>query len=270
MPDDPLTGRIPVRSGPGATLAGPMQEPDIDVVVELTLSQAVAGTTLSTEVIRSSPCPDCHGTGVWRAEAACTACGGAGVHTRQSGGIAIRQVCTACDGLGRAAPVQCVACGGAGAASRPAQVTIRIPPGVQDGTRLRVPKIGAVRRGPEGLAEGDLYAVVKVAPDPLFERHGADLSVRVPVTLAEAALGATIAVPTVEGGTLTIRVPPGTKHGRTLRVQGRGVAIGGTRGDLLVKVELDVPSELNAGQRAALEAFAAATEASPRAGLLRR
>ena len=267
MVDDASTVvRIPVK-GVGTVLAGPVQEPDIDVVVELTLAQAVSGATVTTEVTRHSPCAECNGSGIVRAQGACAACSGSGVLLRHSGGIAIRQVCATCHGHGEAAPEQCHTCVGAGIASRAAPVTIRVPAGVQDGARLRVPKVGAVKRGPDGLAEGDLYALVKVAADPRFERRGADLLTRVSVTLAEAALGANIAVPTIEGDWLTVRVPPGTRHGRTLRVRGRGAPDGQARGNLLITVELDVPAELNPEQRAALEAFAAATTSSPRADM---
>lgn len=267
MVDDASTRvRIPVK-GVGSVLAGPVQEPDIDIVIELTFAQAVSGATVTTEVTRYSRCADCNGNGIVRAPGACTACNGSGVLIRHSGGIAIRQVCASCNGHGEAAPEQCDACVGTGIASRPAPVTLRVPAGVQDGTRLRVPRVGADKRGPDGLAEGDLYALVKVATHPLFERRDADVLVRVPITLAEAALGANISVPTIDGDSLTVRVPPGTRHGHCLRVRGRGIPDGDSRGNLLISLHLDVPAHLNPEQRAALEAFAAATTDSPRANL---
>jgi molecular chaperone DnaJ len=129
---------------------------------------------------------------------------------------------------------------------------VRVPPGVDSGARLRIPFPGG----------GEIVGVVGVAAHPYFTRDGSNLHLRVPITLAEAALGAVVTVPTLDSA-VAIRVPPGTPHGRTLRVRGRGVPRGDRQGDLLVTVEVVVPFELNEAQRAGLEAFAAATE-SPR------
>jgi molecular chaperone DnaJ len=145
-------------------------------------------------------------------------------------------------------------------------VKVRIPQGVRDGQRIRVKGRGGA--GANGGPDGDLYVRVQVEPHQLFGRDGDHLSITVPVTFAEAALGADVTVPTLEGEPVTIRVPAGTRSGRTFRVRGRGVATPRARGDLLVTIEIDVPQELSDAQRAAVEALAAATAgASPRAHL---
>jgi molecular chaperone DnaJ len=156
----------------------------------------------------------------------------------------------------------CPSCGGSGAVHRPREIKVRIPIGVRDGQRIRIKGRGAA--GSNGGPDGDLYVKVHVDPHPVFGRTGDNLTITVPVTLAEAALGADVAVPTMEGEPVTIRVPPGTRSGRTFRVRGRGVATKKSTGDLLVTVEIDVPAELEEEQRAALQAYAAATP-SPRA-----
>lgn len=143
-------------------------------------------------------------------------------------------------------------------------VTARIPGGVDDGQTIRLKGRGAA--GHDGGPPGDLLVRVHVAPHPLFGRQGRDLTLTVPVTFAEAALGADVVVPTL-GDPVTVRIPPGTPSGTTLRVRGRGVPSRKGPGDLLVTVEVRVPARLNARQRAALEAFAAATPDSPRAHL---
>ncbi|HEV3473386.1 MAG TPA: DnaJ C-terminal domain-containing protein [Actinomycetota bacterium] len=143
---------------------------------------------------------------------------------------------------------------------------VRIPPGVRDGSRIKVPRRGAP--GPQGGEPGDLYVVVNVAKHPIFEQTATgDLRVRVPVTFTEAALGAQISVPTLDGN-VTVKVPPGTNHGKTLRVRGRGGPRSrGGNGDLLVAIEVEVPKKLSKKERELLEQFEALHKGSPRAHL---
>lgn len=142
------------------------------------------------------------------------------------------------------------------------QVTVRVPAGIEDGQLIRVPGQGGPGRS--GGPRGDLYVTVRVTPHRLFGRQGANLTLRVPVTFAEAALGADVRVPTLDGDAVTIRVPAGTPSGRTLRVRGRGVP---GKGDLLVTVDVAVPQQLSPGERQAVEALARAAGGSPRAYL---
>jgi molecular chaperone DnaJ len=144
-------------------------------------------------------------------------------------------------------------------------VKVRIPQGVRDGQRIRVKGKGGA--GLNGGPDGDLYVKVHVGTHPLFGRSGDNLTLTVPITYPEAALGADVAVPTAEGDVVTIRVPPGTRSGRTFRVRGRGVITSRAKGDLLITVEVAVPQNMSDGERAALEAYAAALEESPRSHL---
>jgi molecular chaperone DnaJ len=144
-------------------------------------------------------------------------------------------------------------------------VKVRIPAGVSDGQRIRLKEKGAPGRN--GGPNGDLYVIVRVEPHPLFDRSGDNLKITVPITFPEAALGAEVKVPTLDGPPVTIKVPPGTRSGRTFRVKGRGVPATKRAGDLLVTVEVAVPAKLSNEERKAVEALASATSESPRSHL---
>ena len=159
----------------------------------------------------------------------------------------------------------CPTCHGSGVERRPREVKVRIPPGVTDGKRIRLKGRGGPGRN--GGPAGDLYVICRVAPHELFGVRGQDLTLTVPVTFPEAALGADLTVPTIDGGSVKLRMPPGTRTGRTFRVKGRGVPNERSQGDLLVTVEVAVPKKLSAAERKAVEALAAATDESPRAHL---
>ncbi len=147
----------------------------------------------------------------------------------------------------------------------PRDIRVRIPAGVDDGQRIRIAGKGGPGRN--GGPDGDLYVKVTVRPHPVFGRSGRDLTITLPISFAEAALGADVKVPTFDGDPVTLRIPPGTSSGRTFRVRGRGVVTANGTGDLLVTVEVVVPAELSREQRAAVEAYAAASGESPRAHL---
>jgi molecular chaperone DnaJ len=159
----------------------------------------------------------------------------------------------------------CTNCRGAGTERRTREVKVRLPSGVADGQTIRLKGRGGPGRN--GGPPGDLFVRVAVLPDPLFARRGEDLAITIPVTFPEAALGTQVRVPTADGEPVTIKVPAGTSSGKVLRVRGRGVETRKGRGDLLVTIDVVVPAELNDAQRAAVEAFAEATEGSPRARL---
>ena len=251
--------RIPVHHGPvhaddagrrpgtRPTAAAPGAVPEIELA--LTFEQAALGTSAVVPVAADAPCGKCGGAGT--TSSTCPSCAGAGSESRSSGGIAIRHVCPECGGSGRRSS-RCAGCGGTGIQAFEREVNVRVPAGVDDGARLRfrVP-------GPGGRAE--MIAVVRTEPHPYFGRRGRDVTLRLPVTVAEAALGGVVTVPTLQGA-VAMRLPPGTRHGRTFRLRGRGIPDPAGPGDLLVSVEIVVPDELNDEQRAALEAFAAATE----------
>jgi molecular chaperone DnaJ len=166
-----------------------------------------------------------------------------------------------CGGRGQVVDNPCPKCAGRGVVHRPRSIKAKVPPGVSDGKRVRIKGQGGA--GANGGPNGDLFVVVRVTPDAVFGRSGNNLTVTVPVTLAEAALGANVEVPLLDGGTVTIVVPEGSESGRKMKVRGRGVKNSKGVGDLVVTIALEVPKSLNDEQRAALEAFAAATP-SPR------
>jgi molecular chaperone DnaJ len=153
--------------------------------------------------------------------------------------------------------VPCPHCGGHGTEKRARQVKVRIPPGVEDRQRIKVPGRGGAGRF--GGPAGDLFVVVHIAAHPVFTQRGRDLAIKVPVTFAEAALGTTVAVPTLNGKPVTLKVPPGTRSGRVFRVAGQGVPVPAKPGDLLVTFEVDVPPKLSADERRAIEALAKAS-----------
>lgn len=238
--------RIPVRT-PGHDRPFAHQ-----TELHLTFEQAALGARTTIDVALDEPCRPCDGAG-WVA-ATCSTCHGMGFRLQPSGVMTIRHVCSPCNGSGhlRAA---CEACHGRGVRFRNVTVTVEVPPGVVDGDHLAV-------RVPGSEDRHTVAAVARVAPHRYFARRGRDLTLTVPVTLAEAALGAVVSIPTLTDA-VAIRIPPATPPGRVLRVRGRGIPFHDGVGDLLVTVEVVVPDALNDAQRAALEAFAAATE-SPR------
>jgi molecular chaperone DnaJ len=195
----------------------------------------------------------------------CPRCGGRGIIDDNQGFFSFSQPCPQCGGTGVIIEEPCPTCHGSGTELRARQVKVRIPPGVQDGQRIRLKGRGGPGRN--GGPNGDLYVITKVEPHPLFGRRENDLTVTVPITFAEAALGAEVKVPTLDGSPVKIKVPQGTRSGRTFRVKGRGVPAAKRSGDLLVTVEVAVPAKLSADERKAVEALAAAATESPRAHL---
>jgi molecular chaperone DnaJ len=234
--------------------------------LHLSFEDAVEGVTTTVNVIGDAPCHTCRGTGAapGTSPTVCPRCGGRGVLDDNQGLFSFSQPCPTCGGRGVRIETPCPTCGGTGAELRARRVRVRIPPGVEDGQRIRVKARGGPGRnnGPPG----DLYVVVRVAAHELFGRRGRDLTLTAPLTFAEAALGSTIRVPTLEGP-VSLRVPPGTPSGRIFRVRGRGVKSGKSTGDLLVTVEVAVPPHLTNAQREAVEALAEASEESPRSHL---
>ena len=254
--------RIPVRTTePERRKPSPDSEPrtshSAEAELTLTFDQAALGTTATVTLTTDETCQTCAGRGIRASTCACPECDGRGATIRVSGGITVRTACARCDGTGQGRPASCGTCAGRGLATTSREFTVRVPAGVEDGDRLQLPSASGA---PESVA-----AIVRVAAHPLFGRHGPDLTMRVPITLAEAALGAVLAVPTLDGA-VAIGIPAGTSHGRVLRVAGRGIPHSTGVGDLLVTVVIDVPAKLNDLQRSALEVYAGAT-ASPRSHL---
>ena len=251
----------------GARAAGPRRGNDLEAEVHLSFDDAVRGATIGVQLTGAAPCRTCGGTGAAPGTfpKACPQCGGSGSLAVDQGPVSVSEICPRCGGSGRVVESPCPTCGGSGAEARPQDVKVRIPVGVADGGRVRVKSKGGPGRN--GGPPGDLFVRVHVAPHPLFGRRGDDLTLRLPVTFSEAALGAEVRVPTLDDP-VTLRIPPGTSSGKVLRLRGRGVPrSGGGAGDLLVTVDVVVPATLTEEQRQAVEALAATTTANPRAHL---
>ena len=238
---------------------------DIETEVKLDFAEAVSGTTIAVPVAGEARCGTCKGLGAKppAKPSPCPTCSGTGVHDENQGLFSFSRPCTACAGRGTVIDDPCTACGGRGTERRRREVKARIPAGVTDGQRIKLSGRGAPGQGP-GSKPGDLYVRIHVKPHRLFGRDGKNLTLTVPVTFSEAALGAEVPVPTLDGSTVTIRIPPGTKTGRRLRIPA-SASTGGA--DLIVEVDVIVPQNLSDEQRAAVEAFAAAGGEDPRAHL---
>jgi molecular chaperone DnaJ len=246
--------------------AGPQRGADIEAELHLSFVDAINGVTTTVNVTSDAACATCGGTGAapGTSPVICSVCGGRGVLDEDQGLFSFSQPCRACGGTGMRIETPCPTCKGSGVEHRPRQVKVRVPPGVADGQRIRLKARGGV--GFNGGPSGDLYVVVHVAPHELFGRKGKDLTLTVPITFAEAALGATVTVPTLEAP-VSVKIPAGTRSGRTFRVRGRGAPSGSSRGDLLVTVEVAVPQTLSDAERQAIEKLAAAATESPRSHL---
>ena len=200
----------------------------------------------------------------------CPSCEGTGQVSRSAGRFGIAEPCRECRGRGLVVDDPCPACSGSGRGQKTRTMNVRIPAGVRDGQRIKIKGKGAP--GERGGSPGDLYVVVNVTPDQVFGRSGDNLTITVPVTFTEAALGTEIEVPTITGSTVRLRLPAGTPNGRVMRVRGKGsTRQDGTKADLLVTIDVQVPQRVDGKAKEALEAFAAATAGDDvRADLLRR
>ncbi|HEV2767257.1 MAG TPA: molecular chaperone DnaJ [Acidimicrobiales bacterium] len=256
------------RSGPPRG-AGPQRGQDLEAELHLSFADAVHGVTTAVNITSEAPCATCQGSGArpGTTPVPCPVCAGRGVLDENQGLFSFSAPCTRCAGRGVVVESPCPTCNGSGVQTRQREVKVRIPAGVDDGQRIRLK--GRGKPGRNGGPAGDLYVVVRTGSHPVFGRSGRDLTLTLPVTYPEAALGADITVPTLDGDPVTVRLPAGTRSGRTLRVKGRGVpsSSGAPPGDLLVTVEVAVPSKLSAAERKAVEQLAAATTESPRTHL---
>jgi len=227
---------------------------------------------VSLRLTGEGPCPVCGGTGAKSGTVpkVCPDCHGTGQQSRNLGGFGLSEPCKTCRGRGLVVEDPCQACSGSGRAMSSRTIQARIPAGVADGQRIKIPGKGAP--GEHGGKAGDLYVRVHVTPHGVFGRNGDNLTVAVPVTITELALGAEIKVPTHRGPAVTVRIPPGTPNGKVFRVAGRGVRRkDGTLGALLATVDVTVPQDLNSKAKSALEDLRIATSGpDPREDLLRR
>jgi molecular chaperone DnaJ len=235
----------------------PRRGQDMQADVHLTFEDALAGVRTTLRVTGDGACDTCSGTGSrpGTQPQTCGTCGGRGQVVLDQGPFSIAQPCDRCGGRGQIVTDPCATCSGSGRVVKPRELTVRIPAGVRDGAVIRVAGRGGA--GINGGPPGDVLVTVHVAPHPRFGRKGDDVTLEVPISFSEAALGAKLTVPTPEGDKRTIKVPAGTASGRTFRIRGHGAPKrNGGRGDLLVKVRIEVPTKVNREQRKLLEQLA--------------
>src|SRR5947209_1615517 len=253
----------------GRRAAAPRRGADIESDVTMSFGESLEGVTVPLRLATEAACSACGGTGAKAGTTphVCPTCQGTGNTSRNQGGFAFAEPCRTCRGRGLVVDDPCPVCHGSGRGQSSRTVQARIPAGVKDGARIRLKGKGAP--GERGGPNGDLMLTVHVTAHPVFGRKGENVTLTVPVTFPEAALGADISVPTPDGAAVTLRVPPGTSNGRTFRVKGKGMRrTDGSMGDLLVKVEVAVPQKLDSAAREALEAFRDVTkDHDPRDGL---
>jgi molecular chaperone DnaJ len=257
------------RQRPGSGV-GPQRGADVTAQLTLDFDDAVRGLTTTLYLTSDAQCSTCHGSGArpGTAPVGCPVCGGRGVVDDNQGLFSFSSPCQHCHGRGSVITDPCPTCHGSGVERRPRQVAARIPAGVSDGQTIRLKGRGAPGRN--GGPAGDLLVEVAVKPHARFGRSGDNLTVSVPITFAEAALGADIEVPTLDATTVTLRLRPGTPSGSRHRVKGKGIVRQGRggeiKGDLIVTVDIQVPTALTDAQRAAIEQLAEATTVNPREG----
>jgi len=246
----------------------PQRGEDIQYTMNISFMDAVRGLTTTITYLRPVPCSICGGKGyVGGGDSVCPECGGSGKKTFTRGPIHIATTCDRCRGTGRIIGAKCPRCGGGGIEQKRERIKVRIPPGVDTGSRVRVPGKGGPGRN--GGPPGDLYILINVSPHPIFTRKGDNIYVKIPLTITEAVLGGKIEVPTIDGKA-TIRIPPGTKSGQKFRLRGKGVPSlqGKGRGDEFVEVEIVPPKIVDERSKELLREFARLNPENPREGLV--
>lgn len=257
-----MFGRFGTGGARGRGAAG--RGADLRQQVEIGLEEAFAGTKATIRVPSSVVCEACKGTGAEGNAAAqtCPTCGGAGKVRAQQGFFLIERTCPTCGGQGRIIKNPCKICAGQGRVQRDRTLNVTIPAGVEDGTRIRL--AGEGEAGLRGAPAGDLYVDVAIRPHPIFQREGANIFVRVPLRMTQAALGGAVEVPSIDGGRTRVTIPAGTQTGDQFRLRGKGFSVlrSAARGDMYVQVVVETPQNLTKRQRELLEEFEAEAEKS--------
>jgi molecular chaperone DnaJ len=249
------------RGGPGRARAGN----DIRQSVEIDLVQAFTGTKVNLRVPTRVACEACNGTGSedrGRSSDTCPSCQGVGKIRTQQGFFLVERTCPTCGGAGRVIRNPCRVCRGASTVQRERSLQVAVPAGVEDGTRIRLP--GEGEAGGPGAPPGDLYVHVAIRPHPIFQREQANIFMRVPLRMTQAALGGEIEVPVIDGSKAKVKVPPGTQTGDQFRLRGKGFSVlrSAARGDMFIQVAVETPQHLTRRQRELLEEFEAEAQQS--------
>jgi molecular chaperone DnaJ len=230
---------------------------DLRYNMEITLEEAFGGKTASVRIPTSVTCESCSGSGAKTGTRpkACPTCGGQGRIRHAQGFFTLERTCPSCVGRGQVIDNPCPACSGSGRVTRERALSVNIPPGVEDGTRIRL--AGEGEAGVRGGPAGDLYIFLSLGSHPFFQREGADLHCRVPISMVQAALGGEFEVPTIDGNQTRVKVPEGTQSGRRFRLQGKGMPVLRSKqtGDMYVQVLVETPQKLTKRQRELLGEF---------------
>jgi molecular chaperone DnaJ len=253
----------PTVGGPTQTRAAAQRGRDLTYEVSLTFAEALKGVSTKVDVQRTESCPTCHGSGAapGTSPTTCPVCQGSGHVAQGQGVFSFSRPCPRCGGSGKIIETPCSTCRGKGQVVRAKPVTVQIPAGVTDGGKIRFK--GKGESGISGGPAGDLYVITRIKPHPYFTREGADVALELPVTVAEAALGAQLEIPT-PSGRVKLKIAPGTQDGKVYKLPGKGAARlkGSGTGDMKVRVKVVVPEELNAEQKELLKRFASSRGAA--------
>lgn len=249
------------RSGGAQRRDGPQRGSDLRYNLTIDLEDAFKGKTVKVRIPTSEACGECDGSGAKKGTSPkiCATCGGAGQVQYRQGFFSINRTCHVCNGVGKTISDPCATCRGAGRIQKDKTISVNIPRGVDNDTRVRL--TGEGDAGTHGGPHGDLYIFITLRKHELFQREGADLFIEVPVTFADATLGSTLEVPTLDGGRTEVVIPEGTQPGEQIRMRGKGMPVvnSGHHGDLYVEVTVEVPTRLTKEQRKLLEEFRAAS-----------
>jgi molecular chaperone DnaJ len=243
--------------GAGRARSGRERGADLRYNMEIRLEEAYSGKTAHVRIPTSVTCESCSGSGAMAGTRpkACPSCGGQGRIRHAQGFFTLERTCPNCQGRGQVIDNPCQACSGSGRVTRERTLSVNIPPGVEDGTRIRL--AGEGEAGVRGGPTGDLYIFLSIAGHPFFQREGADLHCRVPISMVTAALGGEFEVPTIDGTNTRVKVPEGTQSGRRFRVQGKGMPVLRSKqaGDMYIQVLVETPQKLTKRQRELLSEF---------------
>jgi molecular chaperone DnaJ len=247
-----------IFGGGGRGRGGPQRGSDLRYTLDISLEDAVKGTSVEIRVPTLVTCDTCDGSGAKRGSSptTCGTCGGAGQVRMQQGFFQVQQTCPTCRGRGSTISDPCGSCRGQGRVEKTKKLSVKVPPGVDTGDRIRLS--GEGEAGPDGGPPGDLFVQMSVKAHPIFERDGKNLYCEVPITFVDAALGGELEVPTLDGR-VKLKIPPETQTGKLFRLRGKGVkpVRGGAIGDLLCRAVVETPVNLNARQKELLEEFQA-------------
>jgi molecular chaperone DnaJ len=243
-------------SGGGGGHGGVRQGANLRYDIEIPFKDAIFGSKVEIQYSRNEGCPSCKGSGAVNGtgKKVCPTCQGSGQVRHSQGFFSVASACPSCGGEGYIIEHPCKECGGSGVQKKRQKIMVTIPPGVENGKRVVIPRQGDA--GPSGGPPGDLYVFIRVKTHEYFERQEEDLYCAMPISITQASLGADIQVPTLDGKTIKVKIPPGIQNGKLLRIRDEGVPNGSRRGNLYIKVMIQIPAKLSKRGKELLEELA--------------